>query len=87
METKEIYYYYYAPREMEQGENLNEQKGLFQAHRCYQREYGRETAFSFHPSTLCVYNTHVYNYMYKKSTVTSEKKKYIGLKQHCEIHQ
>lgn len=29
METKEIYYYY-APREMEQDENLNEQKGLFQ---------------------------------------------------------
>lgn len=29
METKEIYYYYCAPREMEQEENLNEQKGLF----------------------------------------------------------
>lgn len=31
METKEIYYY--VLREMEQEENLNEQKGLFQAHR------------------------------------------------------
>lgn len=53
METKEIYYYY-VPREMEQEENLNEQKGLFQTHHTI-KESTVETQlkkFYFHPSFI-----------------------------------